>query len=153
MRVWKICRKLHARDTLKGRGGLYTSGRWHTKGRPVVYTSQSLALAALEILVHVDRAIVPGDLVQIEIEWPDDLEIMTTDVADLPKHWQSYPALPELQRHGEDWLSGEVTPVLQVPSSVIPEECNYLLNPQHPDACKAAIVSLRNFTYDPRLTP
>ena len=153
MRLWRICREPYAADSLLGRGGLFTSGRWHIKGRPIVYSSESLALAALEVLVHVDRSIVPADLLQLEIDVPDDLKIQRIEIKVLPKNWRSYPAPSDLQRRGDDWLSAASTPVLQVPSSVIPEESNYLLNPQHADARNISIVSTRKFAYDSRLTP
>ena len=152
MRVWRICREPFGSDALQGRGGLVASGRWHTRGRPIVYTSQSLALAALEVLVHVDRAITPADLVQLEIDVPDDLEVLQIHVKGLPKGWDSYPAPSRTQRVGDEWLSAETTPVLQVPSSLIPEEANYLLNPQHDDAHRFSLASVRPFRYDPRLT-
>lgn len=119
----------------------------------MVYSSESLALAALEVLVHVDRATLPTDLVQIEIEVPDDLETFRIPVKGLPRNWQAYPASPELRRRGDEWLLGGSTSVLQVPSSVIPEESNFLLNPQHSDARKLKVVSTRAFAYDSRLAP
>lgn len=152
MRVWRICRKPYVADALAGRSGLFTSGRWHSKGRRVVYTSGSRALAALEVLVHVDRDMVPSDLVQLEIDVPDELNILRIRIGELPKNWKSYPAPPALQRRGDEWLLDGSAPVLQVPSAVIPEEFNMLLNPQHADARKLKIVSTRNFAYDSRLT-
>jgi RES domain-containing protein len=153
VRVWRICREPYAADAIVGRGGLFTSGRWHTRGRPVIYTSQSLALAALEVLVHVDRTTMPADLVQIEIDVPDDLDILRIEIKALPKGWKTSPAPPELQRRGDAWLSAGSTPVLQVPSAVIPEELNFLLNPQHADARRLRVVSTRKFEYDARLRP
>ena len=152
MRVWRICREPYAADALAGRGGLFTSGRWHTRGRPIVYTSESLALAALEVLVNADRSTVPADLVQIEIDVPDNLDILRIGIRALPKDWRSYPAPPELQRRGDDWLLAASTPILQVPSSVIPEESNFLVNPQHVDARRLSIISMRAFAFDSRLT-
>lgn len=153
MRVWRICRKAYAPDPLGGRGGLFTSGRWHTRGRRVVYTSSSLALAALEFLVNVDRSALPADLIQVEIDLPDDLEIDRVDRTRLPRHWRSYPAPEELQQIGNAWLAQQRTAVLQVPSAVIPEEHNYLLNPAHAGAKKLAIIRSESFIYDPRLAP
>ena len=72
MRVWRICRQPYAANALSGKGGFFVSGRWHTSGKPVVYAAESLALAALEVLVHVDRATAPSDFVQLEIDVPDD---------------------------------------------------------------------------------
>ena len=153
MRVWRVCRKAFGKDAVAGRGGLVASGRWHSMGRPIVYTSRSLALAALEFLVHVDRGLVPADLVQVEIDIPDGLKIQRVRVAELPRDWRTYPAPPELQRRGDAWLLAGSTPVLEVPSAVIPDESNFLLNPRHGDAGKLETVSIRKFTYDARLVP
>lgn len=151
MRVWRICREPHAPHTLTGRGGLFASGRWHGKGRPIVYTSATLALAALEVLVNAARDLVPDDLVRIEIDLPDDVAIARIEVSGLPADWRSFPAPPALQRLGDAWLAESATPVLEVPSAVIPEESNFLLNPQHPDAAGVAVVSTRRFAFDTRL--
>ena len=150
MRVWRLCRRPYAGDPLSGRGGLVTSGRWHTRGRRVVYTSGSLALAALEVLVHVDRVALPRDLIQLDINVPDNLRIMRVEINELPPGWDSHPASPTLQRRGDDWLRQGSTAVLQVPSAVIPDEFNFLLNPQHADARRIGVVSSRDFAYDPR---
>ena len=152
MRVWRICREPYAADALTGRGRLFTSGRWHTRGRPVVYTSRSLALAALEILVHADRGTLPSDLIQVEIDVPDGLKALRIGSKELPGNWQTYPAPPALQRLGDEWLVTGSTALLRVPSAVIPEEFNFLLNPQHADARKLKIVSTRGFSHDLRLT-
>jgi len=111
-----------------------------------------LALAALEVLTQVDRDLAPMDLVQLEIGIPDDLEVLRIEVKSLPANWQSYPAPVKLQRLGDTWLLERTSPVLQVPSSVIPEEANFLLNPQHPDAQRVSLLSTRRFVYDTRLT-
>ena len=149
MLVWRICRKPYA--ALDGRGGLHASGRWHTRGRPVVYTSQSLALSALELLVHVDRDLLPSDLVRVEIEVPDELEVSQVLVEDLPGNWHSYPAPSELQELGDAWLVGNRTPVLRVPSAATREEFNFLLNPRHADAQRIEVVSQARFSFDSRL--
>ncbi len=153
MRVWRICRRRYAGDPLSGRGGLAVSGRWHTRGRRVTYTSGSLALAALELLVHADGAELPDDLVQIEIAIPDDLAQERIEASSLPRTWRRHPAPDALQRFGDDWLRRRKTLVLRAPSAVIPEEFNYLLNPLHPDARRLKVVGTERFVYDPRLAP
>jgi RES domain-containing protein len=117
----------------------------------VVYTSESLALAALEVLVHADRDVLPADLVQIEIEVPDALRATNIDVDDLPRNWRIHPAPNSLQRIGDEWLVSGTTPVLQVPSAVIPEEHNLLINPEHSDATAVRVMSTAEFDLDPRL--
>ncbi len=151
MRVWRICRRPHAEDPLSGRGGLFVSGRWHTRGRRIVYTSGSLALAALEILVHADPSELPADLFRVAIDIPDDVTLERIDVSTLPATWRSFPAPAMLQQLGDGWLQRQAALVLRVPSAVIPEEHNYLLNPAHPEAPRVTVVSAEAFVYDPRL--
>ena len=153
MRVWRICRESFAADPLSGRGGLVTSGRWHSKGRRVTYATGALSLAALEVLVHTDKSMLPADLVRLEIDVPDKLKLTRIDVKSLPRDWRMYPAPAELQRLGDDWLSTGPTAVLQVPSAVIPEEFNFLLNPAQTDAPKIRVVSKESFAFDSRLRP
>ena len=151
MRVWRVCREAYAADALTGRGGLFTSGRWHTRGRLVVYTSGSLALAALEVLVHTDKTTLPADLVRVGIDVPDDLVVSSLDVGALLVDWRAYPAPPELQRLGDEWLSDSRSAVLAVPSSVVPEEHNFLVNPAHADARRITVASTAPFDLDSRL--
>lgn len=151
MRVWRICRKPHANDALNGRGGLFASGRWHTKGRRVIYTSGTLSLATLEVLVHVDHDLMPQDFVQIEIDLPNYCEVELINQKKFPADWRSSPSPEKLQQLGNIWLEEGRTPVLEVPSAVIPEETNFLLNPAHVDAKKITVISVSDFQYDPRL--
>lgn len=152
MHLWRICREEHAADPLSGRGGLFASGRWHPKGRRVVYTSGSLSLAALEILVHADNDLIPSDLVRIEIEVPDELRTERVDTDSLPPHWRTYPAPSFLQKLGADWLERRDSAILRVPSAVVPQESNFLLNPDHRDAARFGVVTTGGFVLDPRLS-
>ena len=151
MRVWRLCSARHARDPLSGRGGLLASGRWHPRGVRIVYTSQSLALAVLEAVVNAGRDGLPQDLVRFEIDVPDALPRESVDPAHLSKTWRTYPAPPALAAFGEAWARELRTAVLQVPSAVIPEESNFLLNPAHPRAAEIRVVTTRPFLFDPRL--
>ncbi len=152
MRVWRICRRAHAADPLGGRGGLHASGRWHPRGIRIVYASSTLSLAALELLVHVDRDLLPSDLVQIEFDLPDDLPMERIEGGSLPSNWRRYPAPAALQRIGAGWIEAGKTAVLRVPSAVIPDEDNFLLNPAHPAINKRITpIGRRAFVLDPRL--
>ena len=151
MRVWRICRRVHAADPLGGRGGLYAPGRWHPRGIRIVYTSATLSLAALELLVHVDRDLLPSDLVQIEIDLPDDLPLEQVKPGRLPSNWRRYPAPAALQRIGMAFIERGKSAVLRVPSAVIPDEDNCLLNPAHPAIERVKIVGRRALVLDPRL--
>lgn len=151
MRVWRICRRAHAADPLGGRGGLYFSGRWHPRGIRIVYTSATLSLAALELLVQVDRDLLWANLVQIEIDLPDDLPMERIEAGRLPSNWRRYPAPAALQRIGVGFIERERTAVLRVPSAVIPDEDNYLLNPAHEAIKRITPIGRRAFVLDPRL--
>lgn len=151
MRVWRLCRQPFAATALEGGGGLYASGRWHRRGRPIVYAASSAALAALEVLVHVDPLDAPDDLRLLTIELPDDLGVERVDAADLPAHWTAVPAPDELAALGSDWLMSRRSAALSVPSAVIPIERNLLLNPRHPDIARVRVVDDAPFTFDPRL--
>jgi RES domain-containing protein len=115
-----------------------------------VYTSSSLALASLEVLVHCDIDFVPTDLVAIEISIPDDLKIKAIAASKFPRAWRKYPAPRGLQKLGDAWLDGVTSCVLRVPSAVIPSESNFLINPRHPDMPRIKIVRKLEFRFDPR---
>lgn len=151
MDVWRICRRRFARRPLSGAGGLHASARWHSAPRLIVYASQSLALASLEMLVHVDLDLPPDDLLALQIAVPADIAQAELRPAQLPRFWRRYPAPKALQSLGNAWLDQRETAVLRVPSALIPGEFNYLINPQHPDARHIRVVDRSRFTFDPRL--
>ena len=151
MRVWRICRKPYVDTALDSIGGMYTSGRWHSKGNPIVYTASSAALAALEVLVHVDPLTAPADLRLLAIELPDDLSIEVIEPITLPDGWHSVPAPAALQTIGSSWLTSGRTAALNVPSAVIKVERNFLLNPRHPEVQRVRILSDEAFSFDTRL--
>lgn len=131
MQVWRICKQKHQHCAFSGEGGLYVASRWMPQGFKVVYTAESLALASLEIFVHTESNKIP--LVAIRVLLPDDIPVEAVDVKALPDDWQQESAYPRLQEMGKQWLLSRRTPVLKVPSSIIPVEFNYLLNPEHPE--------------------
>ncbi|MFN6338248.1 MAG: RES family NAD+ phosphorylase [Cyanobacteriota bacterium] len=146
-----MCRKPYVDNALDGIGGMYTSGHWHTKGNPIVYTASSAALAALEVLIHVDPLTAPSDLRLLAIEIPEDLSTAVLEPTKLPRDWSTVPAPASLQTLGVSWLTSGGSAVLSVPSAVITVERNFLLNPRHPEAQRIRIVSDEAFTFDPRL--
>jgi RES domain-containing protein len=133
MRVWLICRKPNVDTALDGIGGMYTSGRWHNKGHLFVYTASSEALAALEVLVHVDPLTAPTDLRLLAFELPDDLTTEVLELVSLPDGWHSVPAPTALQSLGSSWHTSGRTAAFNVPSAVINVESNVLLNPRLPE--------------------
>ena len=151
MRVWRLCGALRAKDSASGEGGVHTSGRWHLRGTRIVYTSATLSLAALEVLVHANRAFAPPDLVAVEVEVPTSLAIERVPLSRLPVEWDADPAPSILQEIGSRWAASRRSAVLAVPSAVIPLENNYLLNPAHPQFSRVRIVGRTPFSFDARL--
>lgn len=149
MRVWRIARAAY--QALDGEGARLYGGRWNPEGLAVVYTSTTLALAALEYLIHVDPALVPTDLVAMAIDVPEDVAADRVDLATLPADWREAPDHPACLEIGEAWAAAGKTLALRVPSAVVPEEENLLINPLHRDAARITVVRVRPFAFDPRL--
>ena len=137
--AWRLCREPFA--DLSGEGARQYGGRWNAPGRPIVYAASNPALAVLEVRVHLD---LPPDLL------PDDYVLIAIDLDDLAMEGLSHmPDDPSA--FGDAWLQELRSPVLQVPSLIVPENPNLLINPMHPHAVRARIVSKRPFAFDRRL--
>ena len=138
---------------LSGEGARLYGGRWNLKGTPVLYTSDSTALATLETLVHSPLNLMPKNISIVTISLPDDLEVLAIAPEELPDRWWINPAPPELAQIGQKWSEQESTVALVVPSSVTPtgEGRNYILNTLHPDFSKIEIVNVSTYDYDKRL--
>ena len=148
MRVFRISRKAHA--AFDGEGARIVGGRWNRRGTAAVYASESLALAALELLVHADPALLPEDLVAIAAEVPDNLAVESVPPRELPADWRNHPAPEALADRGTEWAKSRRTAVLAVPSALVPRERNFLLNPAHPDFRRIRIGKPEPFTLDTR---
>lgn len=148
MHVWRICKQRHQKTAFSGEGGLYVSGRWTPQGYRVVYTAESLALATLEVFVHIESDRIP--LIAIKAWISDDIEIEEVNINDLRNNWQEESAYPVLQEIGKKWLQQQRTPVLKVSSAIVPVEFNYLLNPLHP-ALKFTLEPPIVFKFDRRM--
>jgi RES domain-containing protein len=135
--AWRIVKARHGANAFDGEGARLEGGRWNSPGSPMVYTAGSAALAALEMLVHLGRSATLPAYVLIACSFHEAL-VTRLDRMRLPTHWHSYPAPPELQLLGDAWLKSHASPVLEVPSAVIPTESNYLLNPRHREFSKQA---------------
>lgn len=151
MIIWRLCRRQNADQALIGEGAQPRGGRWNFPGDPVVYTAGTLALAALEMLVHVDHELAPADLVSISIVVPEGMTIEQVSLSELPEHWRKTPAPAQIQKMGTVWIHSRASVLLRVPSALIPEEDNYLVNPVHPDFMRLEIGPPRLFAFDPRL--
>ena len=151
MVTWRIARR--AFQALDGEGARLYGGRWNSERRPAVYTSQSLSLAALEYLVQVAPLLAPTDLVAMEIHVPDAPGLGAgVEPAEFPPgDWRAYPA-PDWQAElGDLWLADATFLWLAVPSAIVPEERNILINPLHPRISDVRVRSTRAFGFDERL--
>ena len=150
MHTWRVTRKSHAEQPLSGEGARLHGGRWNHAGVAVVYTSQSLSLAVLEYLVNVSPADLPDDLVSIQIQIPSELRRTEIPLSDLPEDWRIFPGREHLKDTGTDWALKASTPILVVPSVVIPTELNYLINSKHRLVERIKILSVEPFSLDAR---
>lgn len=143
--------------------GVYLyGGRWNSPGRYVVYGSGHVSLAMLEVLVHVDDADAFARRAHVcqRLRF-DETQVAVLDAAALPADWNARPETLATQSIGDEWVARRETPVLAVPSVVVPSELrfeweylNYLFNPHHPDFGTAVEVSeLRALNWDPRFKP
>jgi RES domain-containing protein len=148
VKLWRICRK--AFEALDGEGARLYGGRWNSEGIAVVYLSTTLALAALEYLVHVDVSMAPSDLVSVDVDVPDDVSQEQIGLEWLPSDWSASSDHPACADFGDDWVRRGESCLLFVPSAVIPASWNALLNPAHPDARRLTRVT-EPFRFDRRL--
>lgn len=149
--VWRICARRHARSAFSGDGARLHGGRWNPPGIAVVYTAGSLSLATLELFVHLDPGNLPSDLVAISATIPDGIAVETIPQERLPPAWREYPAPETVQQVGERWAARGKTAVLSVPSAVIPQERNFLLNPAHVQFSRIEAHRPERFRFDPRM--
>ena len=149
MRVWRLCRRAHVAPD--GEGARLYGGRWNERGTALVYTSANASLAALEYFVHLDPEDAPSDLSLVPADIPAGLAITELSIAALRADWRSLPAPDALAQIGTSWASRLESAVLSVPSAIVPEERNYLLNPAHPRFGKIVFGPGRAFSLDPRM--
>lgn len=148
MLLYRIARCQYAAD-LSGTGARLYGGRWNSVGKPVVYTASSRSLAVLEVLVHLPPTLLPSDYCMAVIEVPDDIE--NIEVSQLPAGWNEFPEPAQLKLLGDGFLNTNRHLLLRVPSVIIPQEHNYLLNPAHSLMQQVKVVTNNSFSFDERL--
>lgn len=149
--VYRILKWKHSATAFSGEGGRLSAGRWNSKGTPIVYTSATLSLAALEVFVHLEIEDAGKLFVAIRADIPDDVEVKSLCADDLPRGWNDLPAPKALASIEDTWFNSRESAVLSVPSAIISDERNYLLNPLHPDFSKIALSLPAPISFDPRL--
>jgi RES domain-containing protein len=146
--AWRIVPQNWADTAFDGEGARLYGGRWNSPGRPAVYLADSRALAALEVLVHLNPAMTSLQYQLIEVTFPASL-VQEIDIQPLAAALASPSVLPATQQAGDAWLTEAHAPVLQVYSSIISEEPNYVLNPKHPKFARLKIGAAKPFAFDP----
>jgi len=149
MEVFRICNNQYSRD-LSGNGAKLAGGRWNRKGVPVLYTSGSVSLATLEVLVHIPVTLVPSNFSLVEIAIPDH-SISSLETKNLPEGWDDLIPLDLLKTVSDKWITENKFLVLKVPSIIVRSEFNYLINPQHEDFKNISVKSVQPFRFDERL--
>ena len=139
-----------AEQMLSGKGAAEYGGRWNKPGVAAVYLGGSLALASLELLVHLNRATILHTYNKLPVYIPEDL-VLRFNTEDLPADWHAPALSPPTQRWGTEWLLSGESAVLQIPSAVVLGEDNFLLNPVHPDVVKIEVGEVSPYELDSRL--
>ncbi len=148
MKVYRIS-KCTFIDDLSGTGAAMYGGRWNSKGIYMLYTAATPSLALLETVVHISN-IPPSGYCMLTLDIPEDsMEEISPD--QLPSSWQQNPSPAALRKIGDGFIKENKKMALKLPSAILPEEFNYLLNPSHPSFRKIKLISKREIRFDPRL--
>lgn len=150
VQAWRIVKRRFAEHALDGEGARLHGGRWNTPGRPVVYTSESRALAVLEVLAGLGSARPLSAYVLIGLAF-DASRVTAVEPEGLPEGWRAAPPPAATRRIGDLWLERAESVALRVPSALVPAESNYLLNPRHPDFDAVRVAGPELLELDPRL--
>ena len=148
--AYRIVKPIHAGNAFDGEGARRYGGRWNNKGTPVVYLAGSLALAALELLVHLESEQILSDYVSIGVAF-DSEQMILLPKNQYPEDWRDYPAPASTRAIGDSWFRSKDSLILKIQSAIIPGEYNFLLNPLHRDFAKLSIGQPRSFSCDDRL--
>jgi RES domain-containing protein len=149
--AWRITQAIHVDSAFNGIGAWLEGGRWNRPGVHMVYTAQFLSLAVLEMMVHLpEDALLYSRYVRIPVQF-ESSQVIEVPLSSLPEDWNSNPPPESTQKIGTAWAMGKKSLVLKVPSSVISEEYNYLINPLGPGADRLQFGEVEPFKFDPRI--
>jgi len=149
MILYRISNCKYARD-ISGTGAKMFGGRWNSAGTPMHYMAENRALAALEVLVNIDNVSDTSQLCLSIFELSDE-SIELCNLNQLPKNWRAYPSSFELQKIGDEFVKTNKYLLLRVPSAIIEDEFNFLMNVNHPLAENIKILEIKPFSFDNRL--
>lgn len=148
MIVWRLCREEYA--DLSGIGASFYGGRWNSPGRPVIYTASNLALAFVEIIPGLRKGVFPKGFVSLNIHIENSVSKKEINLSDFPHEEGEKKVNSWFTEEGDKWIDEKKELLLIVPSVIIPEEKNILINPHHPELLSVKIKEIKPFTVDPR---
>lgn len=149
--TWRVCAPNFADTGYSGEGARIYGGRWNSKGRAVVYSSESISLAVLEQLVHAeDPAVLDAFVVVSATLDEDSIEVLSP--SSLPDDWRTYPAPLSLKEIGDTWHSEGRSLALRVPSVTVRGQHDFLINPGHPDFASIEVSEPEPLDLDPKIT-
>jgi RES domain-containing protein len=154
MQVWRICRAQFAAEAFSGEGARRFGGRWNSRGVPMVYASRSLALAAIELFVHLAPNQQPDDLVYVSAILPAGEPTRSIAETDLPAGWwlaENFAGLEATRALGDAWVKGGDSLAMKVPSAALRRERNVLINPRHEALREMSIAPAEPFVFDARM--
>lgn len=153
--VWRIAVEAptYAANDLSGTGAKMTGGRWNSKGTPVVYSAANIALATLETVHYLSGGGLPYNRYLVRIDIPDAVWAARRVLDPLPGGGDAIPAGMTARTAGDAWIASGETALLLVPSVIVPDEYNVLINPRHGDAAGTVATTLKRWIYDPRFFP
>jgi RES domain-containing protein len=146
MLIYRITSTRYTND-LSGEGAKIYGGRWNHVGTPCIYAAATRALALLELTVHVKMHLIPLDLSFVTIEVPDH-STKIYKPSQLPVDWKSFPHPKTTRDFGTDFLNANKFLIYQLPSVVVEEEMNYIINPGHPDIKMVEVKEVKGYQYD-----
>ncbi len=150
MKVYRLAREKYA-SPLSGKGAAIKGARWNPISVELIYTAQNRSLAMAEVAVHFTLATLPADYVMVTIHVPDDVGAKQLNERDLPEDWRDFPHPVSTQKIGSEFVNENKFAVLFIPSVVTQGDFNVLINPNHKDFSRIAIVAIEKFPFDKRI--
>ena len=153
--VWRIAVEspIFSANDLSGTGAKITGGRWNSKGTPILYCATSIALATLETVYNLRGGSLPFNRYLVRIDLPKALWTARQTLHPLPGGWEAIPAGLTGRTVGDAWIASGASVLLVVPSVIVPDENNVLINPQHPDSAGIVVTTSKRWICDPRFFP
>lgn len=153
--VWRIAVEAptYSANDLCGASAKITGGRWNSKGTPVVYCATNISLATLETVRYLRNGRLSFNRFLVRVDIPQVVWDRRLVLDPLPGGWDAIPAGLAARKAGDRWIASVASALLLVPSVIVPDEYNVLINPRHPDAAAIGAKTLKRWVYDPRFFP